>query len=100
MHARFYIDSLEQALARTGITAKVMFGQDDGRVHLWGDGWEFRFIPGSPPLDIERFGLPPTDDDFRTHVIPLLQAWSEHAGVFTPDEDARLREYKDSLKDH
>jgi hypothetical protein len=97
MNARFYIDQLDAAIAKSGIAAKVMFSQDDGKLHLWGDGWEFLFTPGKLPVEIERFGTPPSSDAFREHVGSLLQAWSRHAGVFTPLEQERLQAYKDTL---
>jgi hypothetical protein len=99
MNARFFIDHLDAAIANAGIEAKVMFSQDDGKIHLWGDGWEFLFTPGKPPVEVERFGKPPTSDAFREHVVSLLEAWSRHAGVFTPLEQERLQAYKDTLNE-
>jgi hypothetical protein len=74
-----------------------MFSQDDGKVHLWGDGWEVRFTPGTPPLDIERLGNPPASDAFRDEVNALLDMWSSESGAFSTADRQRLQRYKDTL---
>jgi len=79
--------------------AEVMFSQDDGKVHVWGDGWEFTMIPGALPLAIEAFGTPPESDDFHRHVAPLLQQWSRNAGILSSRDRQRLQRFKDQREE-
>jgi hypothetical protein len=95
MRARIFIDEIEAALAQTDVDARVMFSQDDGQVHIWGDGWEYRFVPGELPVRIEQYGTPPASESFRDQVIPLFERWHRHTGVFTPEENRRLRAFRD-----
>lgn len=97
MNAKYFLEELEQSIADAGITAKVMFSQDDGMIHLWGDGWEFRFTPGALPVDIRSFGTPPTTASFAFHILGKLAAWSSRGDTLSLEDRIRLQQFKDSL---
>ena len=97
MNARFFIEQLEAAIAHTDVRSSVMFSQDDGKVHLWGSGWEFVITPGKLPVAIEAFGSPPVDENFRRYAGSLLEQWAMYEGVFTPRDQERLQRYRDHL---